>query len=131
MAVDGPVALCVLDGWGIRSDPEGNAVALARTPNFDGITASFPTASLETHGEAVGLPPGNIGNSEVGHLHIGAGRTVLMEMRRIDAAIADGELGRNPAILEFAGKLKSSGGVAHIIGLISDVGVHSLLSHVA
>ena len=130
MAVDGPVALCVLDGWGIRSDPEGNAVALARTPNFDGITASFPTASLETHGEAVGLPPGNIGNSEVGHLHIGAGRTVLMEMRRIDAAIADGEFGRNPAILEFAGRLKSSGGVAHIIGLISDVGVHSLLSHV-
>ena len=131
MAVNGPVALCVLDGWGIRADMEGNAIALASTPNFDKMSASFPTASLETHGEAVGLPPGNIGNSEVGHLHIGAGRTVLMEMRRIDAAIENGDFNRNPAILEFASRLKASGGTAHVIGLVSDVGVHSLLSHVA
>ena len=131
MAVNGPVALCVLDGWGINEETEGNAVALSYTPNFDSLIASCPTASLVTHGEAVGLPPGNIGNSEVGHLHIGAGRTVLMEMRRIDAAIKEGEFRNLPAILEFADKLSSSGGVAHIIGLISDAGVHSLLSHVA
>ena len=131
MAVNGPVALCVLDGWGINEETRGNAVALSHTPNFDSLIASCPAASLVTHGEAVGLPPGNIGNSEVGHLHIGAGRTVLMEMRRIDAAIQNGEFRNLPAILDFADKLRSSGGVAHVIGMVSDVGVHSMLSHVA
>ena len=131
MAACGPVALCVLDGWGIRSDARGNAPMLANTPNFDRIMSGFPTASLIAHGEAVGLPPGTIGNSEVGHLHIGAGRSILMDMCRIDAAIENGDFWRNRTILEFAERLRATGGTAHIIGMMSDVGVHSLLSHAA
>ncbi|MCY4099977.1 MAG: 2,3-bisphosphoglycerate-independent phosphoglycerate mutase, partial [Rhodobacteraceae bacterium] len=85
------VALCILDGWGLRSEVEGNAVALAKTPNFDRLMAHYPNSKLVTHGEAVGLPPGSIGNSEVGHLHIGAGRVILMEVQRINQAIKTGE----------------------------------------
>ncbi len=129
MAVEGPVALCVLDGWGNRKERAGNAVALAQTPNFDSLMQTCPSATLVTHGEAVGLPPGNIGNSEVGHLHIGAGRTVMTELCRVDAAIAGGQFRKSEAILDLVRSLRSSGGTAHLIGLVSDVGVHSLMSH--
>ena len=125
-----PVVLCILDGWGLRGESEGNAVAQASTPNFDRLVAAGPMATLVTHGEAVGLPDGNIGNSEVGHLHIGAGRTVLSQMCRIDSAIASGEFALSPAIGKFAGMVKDAGGRAHIIGMISEVGVHSQLRHV-
>ena len=130
MAITRPVALCVLDGWGLERRTQGNAPALARTPNFDRLMVRCPSATLATHGEAVGLPPGNIGNSEVGHLHIGAGRTVLSEMRRIDAAIESGEFQQSAVIRSFAEKVKSSRGSVHLLGLISDVGVHSQLEHV-
>ncbi len=125
-----PVVLCILDGWGLRGECEGNAVAQARTPNFDRLVEAGPIATLVTHGEAVGLPAGNIGNSEVGHLHIGAGRTVPSEMCRIDAAIASGEFASSPAVGKFAGLVKDAGGRAHVIGMISEVGVHSQLQHV-
>ena len=125
-----PVALCILDGWGLRKETEGNAVALASTPNFDRLVASCPSATLVTHGEAVGLPAGSIGNSEVGHLHIGAGRTILMEVHRINFAIENGEFRKLPSLVEFAEKIRRAGGSAHVIGLVSDSGVHALAQHV-
>ncbi len=126
-----PVALCILDGWGQREATEGNAIALASTPNFDRLIESCPSSTLVTHGEAVGLPSGSIGNSEVGHLHIGAGRTILMEVQRINAAIKTGEFHEMPGLVEFAESIRQSGGSAHVMGLVSDAAVHALVGHVA
>ncbi len=125
------VALCILDGWGISGSTAGNAVAQARTPNFDRLFAECPSSTLTACGEAVGLPAGNIGNSEVGHLHIGAGRVMLMEMQRITAAIDDGSFFAEPALLDFAGRVTARGGRAHVAGLATDAGVHALLDHMA
>ena len=91
-----PVVLCILDGWGLSPAREGNAVALARTPNFDRIWETCPHAQLAAHGPDVGLPEGQMGNSEVGHMNIGAGRVVWMDLPRIDNAIADGSFARQP-----------------------------------
>ena len=125
------VALCILDGWGICANKMGNAIAEARTPNYDRMLAEYPTSTLVTHGEAVGLPKGSIGNSEVGHLHIGAGRTVLMEVQRINAAIKDNTFFADSALNRFIQKVADAGGRIHVAGLVSDVAVHALIHHVA
>ncbi|MYJ86411.1 MAG: 2,3-bisphosphoglycerate-independent phosphoglycerate mutase [Rhodobacteraceae bacterium] len=123
------VALCILDGWGLRSEVEGNAVALAKTPNFDRLMAHYPNSKLITHGEAVGLPPGSIGNSEVGHLHIGAGRVILMEVQRINQAIKTGEFGLMEPLVNLARTTRDTGNTVHVVGIVSDVGVHGLNRH--
>ncbi|MFV2002156.1 MAG: 2,3-bisphosphoglycerate-independent phosphoglycerate mutase, partial [Paracoccaceae bacterium] len=101
-----PVVLCILDGWGIRADTAANAPALAKTPHFDRLMATCPHATLITHGPDVGLPKGQMGNSEVGHTNIGAGRVVAMDLGQIDLAIEDGSFARNPALLAFIATLK-------------------------
>ena len=126
-----PVMLVILDGFGWREDKADNAVALAKKPNFDRLWASNPHAFLTTCGKVVGLPNGQMGNSEVGHLNIGAGRVVMQELPRIDTAIADGSLAENPALLGLIETLKQTGGTAHLLGLISPGGVHSHQDHAA
>jgi 2,3-bisphosphoglycerate-independent phosphoglycerate mutase len=120
-----PVMLMILDGWGYREERADNAVAQANTPNFDRLMAGCPHALLRTSGRVVGLPEGQMGNSEVGHLNIGAGRVVMQELPRIDLAIEDGSLAENPVLLKLIEKLKGSGGTCHLLGLISPGGVHS------
>jgi len=124
-----PVVLCVLDGFGHRAERADNAVLLARTPNFDRFRTLHPPAFLEASERHVGLPKGQMGNSEVGHMNLGAGRIVMQDLVRIDAAIEDGSLARQPALREFAAKLKKSGGTAHLLGLLSPGGVHSQQDH--
>lgn len=130
MTVPKPVILCILDGWGLNPDASANAPVLANTPNFDRLMATCPHATLITHGPDVGLPRGQMGNSEVGHTNIGAGRVVAMDLGAIDLAIEDGSFGQNPQILDFIARLKASGGVAHLMGVISDGGVHGHVAHV-
>jgi 2,3-bisphosphoglycerate-independent phosphoglycerate mutase len=130
MTVPKPVVLCILDGWGLNDDTSANAPVLAATPNFDRLMASCPHATLITHGPDVGLPQGQMGNSEVGHTNIGAGRVVAMDLGAIDLAIEDGSFGKNPRLLEFIARLRASGGVAHLMGVVSDGGVHGHLAHV-
>lgn len=125
-----PVVLCILDGWGLRAETTANAVALADTPTYDQIMATCPHAQLVTHGPDVGLPSGQMGNSEVGHTNIGAGRVVAMDLGQIDLAIEDRSFFSNEAILAFAHTLKASGGTAHLMGVISDGGVHGHIDHV-
>ncbi|MCB2134543.1 MAG: 2,3-bisphosphoglycerate-independent phosphoglycerate mutase, partial [Rhodobacteraceae bacterium] len=125
-----PVVLCILDGWGLRAETKGNAVALAATPTYDRIMANCPNAQLVTHGPDVGLPSGQMGNSEVGHTNIGAGRVVAMDLGQIDLAIEDRSFFSNHAITAFAETLKASGGTAHLMGVISDGGVHGHIDHV-
>ena len=125
-----PVVLCILDGWGARAETEGNAPALAKTPNFDRIMADCPNATLLTHGPDAGLPSGQMGNSEVGHTNIGAGRVVAMDLGQIDLAIEDGSFFENDAILAFIDTLKKTGGTAHLMGLLSDGGVHGHITHI-
>jgi len=124
-----PVMLVVLDGWGWREDVADNAVRQAKTPAFDRLWANCPHAFLHTSGKDVGLPNGQMGNSEVGHLNIGAGRVVMQDLPRIGDAIASGEIAKNPALVDLIGKLKKSGGTCHLIGLVSPGGVHSHEDH--
>src|SRR3954465_13740187 len=124
-----PVMLVVLDGWGWREEKADNAVLQARTPTFDRLWSACPHALLHTSGNDVGLPPGQMGNSEVGHLNIGAGRVVMQELPRIDHAIESGELAENPMLGRFIEKLKQSGGTCHLMGLVSPGGVHSHQNH--
>ena len=124
-----PVILTILDGWGLREDADNNAPKLAHTPNIDRLMATCPHATLITHGPDVGLPSGQMGNSEVGHTNIGAGRVVAMDLGAIDLAIEDGSFFENPALLDFAAALKDSGGVAHLMGLTSKGGVHAHVDH--
>ncbi len=124
-----PVVLCILDGWGLSEETESNAPYQADTPNFDAMMAGCPNATLITHGPDVGLPSGQMGNSEVGHTNIGAGRVVAMDLGQIDLAIEDGSFFDNAALLDFVKKMKASGGVAHVMGLTSDGGVHAHSDH--
>ncbi|WP_407644491.1 2,3-bisphosphoglycerate-independent phosphoglycerate mutase [Chachezhania sediminis] len=124
-----PVVLCILDGWGLSDRTEANAPHLADTPAFDAIMADCPNAKLITHGPDVGLPKGQMGNSEVGHMNIGAGRVVAMDLGQIDLAIEDGSFFENDPLNAFIAALKASGGTAHIMGLVSDGGVHGSLTH--
>jgi 2,3-bisphosphoglycerate-independent phosphoglycerate mutase len=120
-----PVMLVILDGFGWREETADNAVALAKKPNFDRLWKDSPHAFLTTCGRVVGLPDGQMGNSEVGHLNIGAGRVVMQELPRIDAAIEDGSLAKNPALLILIEDLKASGKTCHLLGLVSPGGVHA------
>ncbi|MCC5969926.1 MAG: 2,3-bisphosphoglycerate-independent phosphoglycerate mutase [Pararhodobacter sp.] len=124
-----PVVLCILDGWGISPKSEGNAIALAQTPNYDAIMASCPHATLITHGHDVGLPAGQMGNSEVGHTNIGAGRVVAMDLGQIDLAVEDGSFARNPVLCEFIDRMHDSEGTAHLMAVVSDGGVHGHIAH--
>jgi 2,3-bisphosphoglycerate-independent phosphoglycerate mutase len=126
-----PVVLCVLDGFGHRAERADNAILLARTPNLDRFRAAHPPAFLEASERHVGLPKGQMGNSEVGHMNLGAGRVVMQDLVRIDAAIEDGSLAREKGLADFAAKLKASGGTAHLMGLLSPGGVHSMQDHIA
>jgi 2,3-bisphosphoglycerate-independent phosphoglycerate mutase len=126
-----PVMLVILDGWGWRDDPADNAVAQASKPNFDRLWAAGPHAFLRTSGEDVGLPDGQMGNSEVGHLNIGAGRVVMQELPRIDRAIIDGSLAHAPALRGLIDVLHRTGGVCHLMGLASPGGVHAHQDHAA
>jgi 2,3-bisphosphoglycerate-independent phosphoglycerate mutase len=125
-----PVVLCILDGWGLSDRTEANAPYLANTPNFDRIMSVCPNAQLLTHGRDAGLPMGQMGNSEVGHTNIGAGRVVAMDLGQIELAIEDGSFARNEEIGTFARTLAENGGTAHLMGVISDGGVHGHIDHV-
>ncbi|KMY67444.1 phosphoglyceromutase [Desulfocarbo indianensis] len=125
----GPVALIILDGWGIAPDGEGNAVTRAHTPFLDSLKGVYPQTRLLCYGEAVGLPQGQMGNSEVGHLNLGAGRVVYQDITRINLAVRDGSLKSNPALLRAMERVKSNGATLHFLGLMSDGGVHSLMTH--
>jgi 2,3-bisphosphoglycerate-independent phosphoglycerate mutase len=124
-----PVMLVILDGWGWREERADNAVLLARTPVFDQLWASCPHALLHTSGRDVGLPPGQMGNSEVGHLNIGAGRVVMQDLPRITDAIETGEIDRALALRGLIERMRQTGGTCHLMGLISPGGVHSHQDH--
>jgi 2,3-bisphosphoglycerate-independent phosphoglycerate mutase len=126
-----PVVLCILDGWGERAERADNAIRLARTPNWDKFMARCPHASIQASEDFVGLPRGQMGNSEVGHMNLGAGRVVMQDLPRIDRALKDGTLAQNAALQHFIAALKASGGRAHLLGLISPGGVHSHQDHIA
>lgn len=124
-----PTVLIIMDGWGIAPEGEGNAVHLARTPNYDQLSSCCPFTTLQASGEAVGLPKGQMGNSEVGHLNIGAGYVVLQDMPRIDKSIEDGSFYQNPALLGAIDSAKENNGTLHLMGLFSPGGVHSHYNH--
>src|SRR6202041_3861367 len=124
-----PIVLTVLDGWGYRAETKGNAIALARKPNYDRLLKDFPNTLIHTSGPAVGLPEGQMGNSEVGHLNIGAGRIVHMDITRIDLMIQNGEFFTHPVLVEAMKSARTSGRNLHLFGLVSDGGVHSRQEH--
>ncbi|WP_287127675.1 2,3-bisphosphoglycerate-independent phosphoglycerate mutase [Candidatus Cyanaurora vandensis] len=124
-----PLVLLILDGWGHRAETDGNAIANAHTPVMDALTQVYPHTLLDTSGRAVGLPPGQMGNSEVGHLNLGAGRVVPQELVRISDAFADGSAFTNPALVACCTQVRARGGKMHLIGLCSDGGVHSHRDH--
>jgi 2,3-bisphosphoglycerate-independent phosphoglycerate mutase len=124
-----PLLLMILDGWGINPASAGNAVSMANTPNLDRLLRDYPHTPILTSGMAVGLPDGQMGNSEVGHLNIGAGRVVYQDLTRISKAIADGDFFNNPVLLDCIRKTRAAGGRLHLSGLVSDGGVHSHNTH--
>ena len=127
-----PALLCILDGWGWRpGDDPDNAIAQAHTPNYCRLLREWPHALLQTSGHAVGLPAGQMGNSEVGHMNIGAGRVVAQDLPRIDVAIEDGSLARRPELLALMDKVQAAKGAVHVMGLMSNGGVHSHQDHIA
>ena len=130
MARPKPVLLLILDGWGHREDSAHNAIAKANAPNWRHLLATWPHTLVETHGEYVGLPHGQMGNSEVGHMNIGSGRIVYQDLTRIDAAIADGSFFENAALVGACDAAKRSGGTLHLLGLVSPGGVHSHEDHI-
>ena len=126
-----PALLCILDGWGWRTDTADNAIAAAATPNYTRLLAECPHALLQTSGRAVGLPSGQMGNSEVGHMNIGAGRIVAQDLPRIDSAIEDGSLTMRPVLQDLIRKAQAAKGGVHLMGLLSPGGVHSHQDHMA
>ena len=125
-----PLLLAILDGWGIgRTDDPSNAIIQAGTPCISSLMSQYPNTSLACSGEAVGLPDGQMGNSEVGHLNIGSGRIVYQELTRISKAIRDGDFFTNPVLLEVMKEVKAAGSALHLMGLLSDGGVHSHMEH--
>ncbi|HEY0378630.1 MAG TPA: 2,3-bisphosphoglycerate-independent phosphoglycerate mutase [Pyrinomonadaceae bacterium] len=125
----GPLALIIIDGWGYRPEREGNAIALASKPFYDELTEKYPHTLLEASGARVGLPAGVMGNSEVGHLNIGSGRVVRMDVSRIDYAVETGEFFQNPVLTEAMDLAKTRGTALHLMGLLSDGQVHSSQKH--
>ena len=126
-----PVVLVILDGWGYREDNHANSINAAHTPVIDSLWKAYPHTLINTSGKDVGLPDGQMGNSEVGHLNIGAGRVVPQELVRISDAVETGEILENAALVELCANLRQSGGTLHLIGLCSDGGVHAHISHLA
>src|SRR6476620_761335 len=126
-----PLVLIILDGWGYRAETKANAIALARKPTYDRLLREYPNTLIHTSGRFVGLPEGPMGNSEVGHLHIGAGRIVYMDITKIDVMIENGELFSNPVLLEAMKNARSGGRRLHLCGLLSDGGVHSHQNHLS
>ena len=124
-----PLLLMILDGWGLNPNPEHNAIAQAKTPNMTRLCTDYPCTDIGTSGMSVGLPEGQMGNSEVGHLNIGAGRIVYQDLTRISKAIADGDFFKNPVLLDCIARTKAAGGRLHLAGLLSDGGVHSHNTH--
>ncbi|HKL49255.1 MAG TPA: 2,3-bisphosphoglycerate-independent phosphoglycerate mutase [Desulfuromonadales bacterium] len=124
-----PLALVILDGWGINPSCDNNAVCQAKTPRLDALGQDYPTTQLGASGPAVGLPEGQMGNSEVGHMNLGAGRVVYQDLTRIFKSIEDGTLETNPVLVEALEKIKKRGGKLHLMGLLSDGGVHSHNTH--
>jgi 2,3-bisphosphoglycerate-independent phosphoglycerate mutase len=124
-----PLILVVLDGWGLRAEREANAIAIAGTPNMDALMREFPWTAIKTSGLSVGLPEGQMGNSEVGHTNLGAGRIVYQDLVRINRAVEDGSFFQNPALLSACRKAKAGSGNLHLMGLLSDGGVHSHVEH--
>ncbi|OPX89723.1 2,3-bisphosphoglycerate-independent phosphoglycerate mutase [Pelotomaculum sp. PtaB.Bin117] len=124
-----PLVLVIMDGWGLSSRVEGNAIARANTPNVDSCLANYPHCALVCSGEEVGLPEGQMGNSEVGHLNIGAGRVVYQEFTRINRAVRDKSFFENKILLESVKHVKKNGSALHLMGLLSDGGVHSHINH--
>jgi 2,3-bisphosphoglycerate-independent phosphoglycerate mutase len=124
-----PVLLVVLDGWGLAPPGPGNAVDLADTPVFDGLLARYPHATLAASGKAVGLPEGQMGNSEVGHLTIGSGRILLQDLERVNRAVADGSFATNDALVSAFRRARERDGSVHLLGLVSYGGVHSHIDH--
>jgi len=124
-----PTLLLILDGYGLAPKGPGNAISLAKTPCLDKLFDTYPWTKLQACGQAVGLPAGQMGNSEVGHLNLGAGRIVDQDIVRINKAIDDGSLANNPVLTEFVEKIKQGTGRVHLLGLLSDGGVHSLQDH--
>src|SRR3978361_301066 len=128
MRKNGPVILTILDGWGVRAETSGNAIALARKPTYDKLIREYPNSVIRASEKFVGLPDGQMGNSEVGHLNLGAGRIVRMDITRIDTAVASGEFFEDPTLVKVmrdAAEGEASGRALHLIGLVSDGGVHS------
>ncbi len=124
-----PVVLVILDGWGYREESDGNAIAVANTPNFDSLWTAYPSTLIQTSGKAVGLPKGQMGNSEVGHLNIGAGRTVPQELVRISDAIEDGSIFANEALVQVCEAVAQRQSKLHLLGLCSGGGVHAHTDH--
>ncbi len=125
----GPVVLAILDGWGITNETKGNAILAARTPNYELLKSKYLFTQVQASGQYVGLPDGLMGNSEVGHLTIGSGRTVTQKLTLISNTVADGTFFHNPALVAAAENVKKTGGVLHILGLVSDGCVHSSPDH--
>src|ERR1700694_618793 len=122
-----PIVLTVLDGWGYRAETKGNAIALARKPNYDRLLKDFPNTLIHTSGPYVGLPEGQMGNSEVGHMNMGAGRIIHMDITRLDHMIASGEFFKQPLLVEAMERGRARN--LHLLGLLSDGGVHSHIQH--
>ena len=125
----GPLVLLVLDGWGLREEREGNAIKLARTPAYSELLDRYPHSSLQASGEEVGLPSGQMGNSEVGHITMGAGRVVYQDLTRIDKSVRDGDFFEKPALVEAIARCKDGKRALHLIGLVSPNGIHSHTRH--
>src|SRR5205814_4136513 len=124
-----PVVLVVLDGWGYRTERDGNAIALATTPTWDSLVLRHPRTLLEASGLAVGLPEGQMGNSEVGHLNLGAGRVVMQDLVRIGGAIRTRTFFENRVFVDACENAKKNGGTVHLMGLIGKGGVHAIDAH--
>src|SRR5437868_4434814 len=124
-----PLVLIILDGWGYAPPSKANAISLARKPNYDRLLAEYPNTLIHTSGRFVGLPQGQMGNSEVGHLNIGAGRVVYMDITKIDLMIEKGDLSSNPVLMEAMKNARNGGRQLHLCGLLSDGGVHSHQNH--
>ena len=125
----GPLCLIIMDGWGINPSKDGNAIALAKTPVLNSLSITYPSTKLNCSGLSVGLPTGQMGNSEVGHLNIGAGRVVYQDFTRIGRAVEEGDFFKNPVLLDAMSKVKSNRSSLHVMGLLSDGGVHSHIEH--
>lgn len=125
-----PILLCILDGWGIDQNSDYNAISMAKTPNYRRYLATYPNSKIQTSGLDVGLPEGQIGNSEVGHMTIGAGRIIFQDLVRINLAIKNQELEQNQYLKQLVAKLQNSGKTCHLLGLLSDGGVHSSFDHI-